>query len=134
MIKRTLFLYLIIAIGIVSCVTEHSREAFNMSLEKYNHLVRWRDFDSAMLFTSASVSEEFRERVIAARDSRITDYQIVDVRYDDKAREAFAVVNFSYYVLTSGILASVTDYQKWAYVDEGGVKAWRLKSPLPEFR
>jgi hypothetical protein len=120
--------------GLVSCVTSQSREAFDANLEKYNQLVRWRDFDRAVLFLSASVSGEFGERVKAARDARITDYQITDVKYDDKTGEASAAVTFSYYLLTSGLVTKVTDHQKWVYADEGGVKEWRLKSPLPEFR
>jgi hypothetical protein len=131
---RTLFLFILIATALVSCATAQSREAFDLSLDKYNQLVRWGDFDRAILFSSSSISGEFGERVRAARDAKITDYQITDVKYDEKALEASAVVTFSYYLLTSGLVTKVTDNQKWVYVDEGGVKAWRLKSLLPEFR
>ncbi len=131
---RTLLLLSLIAISLFSCATEHSREAFDMTLEKYNQLVRWRDFDGAAIFLSASVAGEFQERVKAAQNARITDYSIVDVQYDDKAREASAVVTFSYYLITSGLVTKVTDHQKWVYVNEGGAKGWRLKSPLPKFQ
>jgi hypothetical protein len=131
---RNLFLFLLIATGLVSCATAQSREALDMSLEKYNQFVRWRDFDNAILFSSSTISGEFGERVKAARDARITDYQIIDVKYDEKGLKASAVVTFSYYLNTSGVVTKVTDNQKWVYVDEGGVKAWRLKSLLPEFR
>lgn len=131
---RNLLFLLLIATSLVSCATAQSRDAFDMSLEKYNQLVRWGDLDRAALFSAASVSEEFRERAKAAGNIRITDYQVIDVKYDEKALEASAVVTFSYYVLTSGLVVKVTDNQKWAYIDEGGVKSWRLKSPLPQFR
>jgi hypothetical protein len=131
---RTFFLFLLIPICLVSCATAQSQQAFTLSFDKYNQLVRWGDFDRAVLFTSSSISEEFGKRVKAARDARITDYDIIDVKYDEKKLEASAVVNFSYYLSTSGHVTRVTDNQKWVYIDEGGVKAWRLKSLLPEFR
>jgi len=131
---RNLLLLLLIVISLVSCATTRSRDAFDMSLEKYNQLVRWGDLDRAALFSSASISEEFRARAKAAGNVKISDYQVIDVKYDEKTLEASAVVTFSYYVLTSGLVTKVTDNQKWVYIDEGGVKAWRLKSLLPEFR
>ncbi len=134
---RNALLLLPIIIGLVSCATFQSfqsRDAFDMSLEKYNQLVRWGDFDRAALFSTASISDEFRDRAKAAGNVRITDYQLIDVKYDEKKLEASAVVSYSYYVVTSGLVSKVTDNQKWVYVDEGGVKAWRLKSLLPRFR
>ena len=131
---RTLSLFLLIATCLISCATDQSQGAFTLSFDKYNQLVRWGDFDRAMIFTSSSISEEFGERVKAAKDARITDYNIVDVKYDEKKLEASAVVTFSYYLSTSGRVTKVTDKQKWAYIDEGGVKSWRLKSLLPQFR
>ena len=131
---RNLVLLSFIAISLVSCSLLSQDASFDVSLEKYNRLVRWGDFDSAALFSSASISEEFRERAKAARNVKIADYQVIDVKYDEKAQEASAVVTFSYYFPTSGLVNKATDIQKWAYIDEGGVKAWRLKSLLPEFR
>ncbi len=131
---RTLILYLLVATGLISCATAQTREALDSSLEKYNQLVRWGDFERAMIFSSGSVSQEFGERVKAARDVRITDFQIIDVKYDEKGQKASAVVIFNYYLSTSGKLTKVTDHQQWGYLDEGGVRAWRLTSLLPEFR
>jgi hypothetical protein len=131
---RNLLLLLFIAISLVSCASLQSRNDFDMSLDKYNRLVRWGDLDRAALFSAAPISEEFRERAKAAGNVKITDYQVMDVNYNEKALEASAVVTFSYYVLTSGLVTKTTDNQKWVYIEEGGVKAWRLKSLLPEFR
>jgi len=133
--KRIQLLSLLTAIVLTSCMTNRViRAEFDQSLEKYNELIRWQDADRAGIFSSASNAEEFRARAEAAKRSRVVDYQIVDVRYDEKTREASAVVVFSYYMSTSALVKKVTDNQKWAYTDEGGVKSWRLMSPLPEFR
>jgi hypothetical protein len=131
---RNLLFLLFIAISLVSCATAQLRDAFDISLDKYNQLVRWGEFDRAALFSAASITEEFRDRAKAAGNIRITDYQVIDVKYDEKKLEGSALVTFSYYVVTSGLVTKVTDNQKWVYIDEGGVKAWRLKSLLPQFR
>ncbi len=131
---RNLLLFVLVCTCLASCAAARSREAFDLSLDKYNQLVRWGDYAQAMIFSSSSVSKEYAERVKAAGDARIADYQIIYVKYDEKALEASVAVIFSYYLRTSGVVTKVTDNQKWVYVDEGGVKAWRLKSLLPEFR
>lgn len=132
---RTLLPFLLILVGLVSCASkETTREIFDMNLEKYNQLLRWQDFDRAALFSSASVYDKFAERARSAKNVRITDYQVLDVRYNEKTLEASAVVTFSYYLLTKSLLTNVTDNQKWAFTEEDGVKAWRLKSLPPEFR
>jgi hypothetical protein len=133
--KRIPLLSLLAAIVLTSCMTNRViRAEFDQSLEKYNELIRWQDADRAGIFSSASNAAEFRARAEAAKRARVVDYQIVDVRYDEKTREASAVVVFSYYMSTSALVKKVTDNQKWGYTDEGGVKSWRLMSPLPEFR
>ncbi len=129
-----LLLLSLITISLISCAGLGSRDEFDMSLEKYNQLVRWGDFDQAALFSSVSISREFRESAKTAGNVKIADYQIIDVKYDEKALKASVVVTFSYYFPTSGIVNKVTDNQQWVYLDEGGGKTWRLKSLLPDFR
>lgn len=133
--KRIAFLSSLAAIVLTSCMTDRViRAEFNQSLERYNELIRWQDVDRAVFFSSASISGESRTRAEMAKNARVVDYQIVDVRYDEKTKEASAMVVFSYYISTTALVKKVSDSQKWAYIDEGGVKSWRLTSPLPEFR
>ncbi len=133
--KRIALLSLLAAIVLTSCMTNRVvRAEFDQSLEKYNELIRWQDADHAVFFSSSSISGESRARAEAAKRARVIDYQIVDLRYDEKTKEASAMVVFSYYMSTSALVKKVTDNQKWVYTDEGGVKSWRLTSPLPEFR
>ena len=125
---------LLIAISLIACATVKPRVALDASFEKYNSLIRWGDLDRAALFASEAVAGEFRDRVKSSKNARIIDYQIIDLKYDEKTEEASAVVTFSYYRISSGLVTKVTDYQKWVYIDEGGGKAWKLRSLLPEFR
>jgi hypothetical protein len=132
-LRTPLFLF-VIAISLMACATVKSRAAFDEALERYNKLIRWGDLDRAAVYASPAVSQEFWDRVKASKDARVTDYQVVDVKYDEKTEKASAVVTFSYYRITSGLVRKVTDNQKWAYIGEGEGKGWKLMSLPPEFR
>lgn len=110
------------------------RDEFDKSLEAYNEMVRWQDFDRAQIFLVPSAAGEFRSRAEAATKAKMVDYTITGVSYDEKKGEASATVEFSYYHTASAMLKKVRDNQKWIYLKEGGNKGWRLNSPLPEFR
>ncbi len=131
---RSRFLILLAAFILAACSSGMMRAEFDKSLDKYNELVRWRELDKAALFASTDISGKFRARVEAAKDARVIDYQVVDVRYDEKKGEASATINYKYYSLATGLVHDMTDKQEWIYSTEGGAKGWRLKSLLPEFR
>ncbi len=131
---RFRLLILLAACVFAACSSGMIRAEFDKSLEKYNELVRWRELDKAASFALPAISGEFRARAEAAKGSRVIDYQVVDVRYDEKAREASTTVTYKYYSLATGLVHDMTDKQEWIYVGEGDAKGWRLKSLLPEFR
>jgi hypothetical protein len=131
---RLRFLLLFAACVLAACSSGMIRAEFDKSLEKYNELVRWRELDKAALFAAPGISGEFRARAEAAKSSRVIDYQVVDVSYDEKAQKATATVTYKYYSLATGLVHDMTDKQEWGYTPEGDSKGWRLKSLLPEFR
>jgi hypothetical protein len=132
--KRTAFLFLFAWLLLVACAGAQVRSAFDKTLEKYNELVRWNDIDRAILYASPSISAEFEKRAQGARKARIFDYQVIDVKYDEKTRQASAVVVYSYYTYATGEVNKVTDNQKWTYASRNGNESWQLQSLLPEFR
>lgn len=119
---------------LAACSAGLTRAEFDKSLERYNEFVRWRELEKAALFAAPSISGEFHARAEANKSSRVIDYQVIDVHYDEKAREALATVAYKYYSLATGLVHEMTDTQKWKYLEEGDAKGWRLMSPLPEFR
>jgi hypothetical protein len=135
-IVRTTFFVLLAVIALPACGISNrlSRVEFDKSLEQYNELIRWQDLDRAVFFSSPSIFKEFASRAEAAKKAKVTDYQIVDVQYDEKSKEASATVVYSYYMLTSLSLKKLTDNQKWVYTDAEGKKSWKLMSLLPEFK
>jgi hypothetical protein len=110
------------------------RPDFDKTYEAYNQLIRWHDMYRAAGFASSAVAERFMEWAEASKKVRITDYRVVNVRYDEKTLEAEVDTAFDYYRIDSPVVKSVTDRQKWTYRDESGVKQWRLQSPPPEFK
>jgi hypothetical protein len=132
--KRIAFLLLFASVVLTACAGAQVRSAFDKTLEKYNDLVRWNDLDRAILLASPSISAEFGKRAEEAKKARIFDYQIIDTKYDEKTRQASAVVVYSYYVYMTGEVKKVTDNQKWVYASRNGIEVWQLQSLLPEFR
>ena len=110
------------------------RPDFDKTYEGYNQLIRWHDMYRAAGFASSAVSREYTEWAEASKKVRVSDYRVVNVRYDEKALEAEVDTVFDYYRIDSPVVKSVTDRQKWAYRDESGVKQWRLQSLPPEFK
>jgi len=133
-IMRVIIVTSLAAIALSACSSDRTiRAEFNQSLEQYNESIRWQDLDKAGLFSSPSISEKFKARAEIAKKARITDYRILDVKYDEKAQKAVATVIFDYYMLTSATVKKVTDTQKWVYAGEGAAKSWKLLSLPPEF-
>jgi len=132
---RIVLLPAVLIVALVACAPTQSdvREELNQSITKYNDFVRWHKLDAAGVFSADAISEEFRTRAKAAKNVRVVDYRVVRMNYDMQTNEALVQVEIDYYTLTTNILKSLIDNQKWAYVTEDGVKQWKLMSILPEF-
>lgn len=127
--------FLLAALMLIGCAgLSQVRPQFEKSYEGYNELLRWHDFYRAGSFASSAVAERYIEWAEASKKVRISDYRVVNVRFDEKALEAEVDTVFDYYRIDSPTVKTVTDRQKWAYRDEHGVKQWRLQSPPPEFK
>jgi hypothetical protein len=132
--KHIAVILLFAVVLLTACAEFSTRSSFDKTLEKYNEMVRWHDLNKAALLASPSIYAEYVKRVEDAGQAKIFDYQVVDVQYDEKTREASAVVIYSYFTYTTGEVRKVTDNQKWAYTSGNSGEGWRLQSPLPEFR
>lgn len=131
---RTSLPCVLIAIALTACATQSAiRGELDESIKQYNYLLRWHKLDAASFFTSESLSEEFRDRVQAAKNMNIVDYRIKKVNYNEEKGEASVQVEIDYYTLSSNILKTLLDIQRWVYIEENGNKQWRLISLLPEF-
>jgi hypothetical protein len=98
----------------------------------YNELLRWHRFDEASLYSADTVSEKYRERLEMAKNVKVADVRIVNVALNEEKKEALVKIEIDYYTLSSPILRTVVDNQRWAYEGEEGKGEWRLMSLLPE--
>jgi len=125
---------MIILIALAACSTNMAiGETFQQSVDQYNKLLSEQEFDTARLFASETLAEEFRVRAKAAKNIKVIDYHIVKARYEESKGVAEVEVEIEYYSLSSYRAKTLIDVQKWAYVIDKGTSQWKLMSLLPEF-
>jgi len=131
---KTLFFSLLITVVLISCSTQMSIKAeFEKNFRSYNELVRWHQLEEASLFPADSISAGYRERLKAAKNVAVVDFRVMDIKYDEKKKEAEAKVEIDYYRHSTLSLKTIMDNQKWAYQEKEGKGYWRLMSLLPDF-
>ena len=131
---KTLFFSLLLTAVLVSCNTQRSIQAdFEKNFRNYNELVRWHQLDEASLFPADSIAAGYRERLKNAENVAVVDYRVMNIKYDDKKKEAEVKVEIDYYKRNILSLKTVIDNQKWAYQEKEGKGLWRLMSLLPDF-
>lgn len=131
---RILFLSLLIMSSLFSCATEKSeRKDFDKIFTDYNDMLRWHRFEDVRLFPDDTISEKYKKRLEMAKDVKVVDYRVINVTFDEKKKEAAIQVELDYYTLSSPILRTVVDDQKWVFTGEKDKRVWRLMSLLPEF-
>jgi len=108
-------------------------DSFTNTSKSYSNLLRWHEFDAAAAYVDAPLLEEYQKRIEAARGVSILDLRILDTKYDAENRTAQVLMQFDYNISPSLTVKTVTDLQKWRYLDEGEKKGWRLESLLPVF-
>jgi hypothetical protein len=129
---RNVLLASIIFFGIISC-SHNLHGEFEQGLNKYNTLLRWNEFETASLFAAQPLQEEFLARSKTS-NVRIYDYRIVNAKYDEQKSKASVEVEIDYYLLSTSRAKTLQDVEEWAYIEEKGIKSWRLMSPLPVFK
>ncbi len=137
---KTFHLLLISAVLLIlsSCQSmrdEKVAEEFTNTSRDYLNMVRWHELEKAPLsFIDDSLREDFQKRIDAAREVKIFDYRVRNLRCDVQKGEAGLSVDWDYYIPPSVKVKSVEDVQKWRYVGEKDKGLWMLKTLLPEFK
>ena len=131
---KTLLFSLLIATALASCITQRSIQAdFEKNFRNYNEMLRSHQFEEAGLFPAESISAEYWDRLKAAKNVAVVDYRVMDIKYDEKKKEAEAKVEIDYYKHSTLSLKTIIDNQKWAYQEKEGNGLWRLTSLPPYF-
>ena len=112
------------------------RKEFDKSSGEYGRMLRWQELERAAdTYVAASLRDEYRKRIVAARDVKVVDYRIKSVQCDPKGKKGEVTMELDYFASPSTTVKTVVDRQQWRYEDGAGEKkGWRLESLLPEFR
>ncbi len=131
---KTLFFSLLIAVVLASCSSQRSIKAdFDNNIRNYNEMLRWHQLEEASLFPADSIYAGYRERMKSAKNVAVVDYRVMDIKYDEKKKEAEVKVEIDYYRQSTLSLKTIIDDQKWTYQEKEGKGLWRLMSLLPDF-
>ncbi len=121
-----------------SCATmrlERVGEEFNNASKGYLRLVRWQELDnSALAFVDEPLRADFQKRITAAEQVKVVDYRLKGMECRPQQGEGEVRVEWDYYIPPSVKVKTVTDVQKWRYLDEKDRRGWVLTTLLPEFK
>ena len=131
---KAVFCMLCLAAVLCSCATYNVRGNLDETARAYGIAVRWKNFETAELFVTSSIRDQFEKRVKDARDVEVMDYQIIAVDYDEANRKATINAGITYITRSSNRVRKLIDKQVWSYGDPKGSKEWRLMTLLPEFK
>ena len=110
-------------------------EEFVTTSKGYVRMIRWHEFDKSTLFyVDDPLREEFQKRVSAIEQLKVVDYRIKNQECWPKKGKAEVTVEWDYYMPPSVTVKTVTDPQKWRYIDEENRTGWVLTTLLPEFK
>ena len=119
---------LLVAVA-VSCVAgcgaaQRDTEPLDEAVRLYNDGLRWQRFDEAASRLPASRRDDFLdERDQLHDDLRISDYEVIRVRYDGKQRRAKVQVKYTWYLESRGVVHETHAVQTW----HRGEEIWVLR-------
>ena len=120
-------LSLIVLLGL-SCSAspyESPTQKLQDAVTRYNHSVRWRNFEVAAQFVPQDKRDDYLAERADDQDAiKVLEYKLDEVRYlGDEERRAEVVVTFTYHQRFSNIVERATFLQDWRY---GIGRAWTI--------
>lgn len=110
-------------------------DEFASTSKGYAKLIRWNEFDKSTLFyVDEPLRKEFLKRIKAAEQVKLVDYRVKDMECWPKKGTAEVTVEWDYYVPPSVTVKTLTDSQKWRYVEDDDRRGWLLTTLLPVFK
>jgi hypothetical protein len=94
-------------------------EPLDQAVRVYNDGLRWQRFDDAASRLPSDRRDDFLdERDQLHDDLRISEYDVIRVRYDDKQRRAKVQVKYTWYLESRGVVHETHTVQTWHRGDE----------------
>ena len=131
-------LMLITVLAVSSCQSLRNArmtEEFDTISKGYVRMIRWQEFDKSTLFyVDEPLRESFLKKLSEIDRVKLVDYRIKNQECWPKKGTAEVTVEWDYYIPPSVKLKTVTDFQKWRYVEEENRRGWLLTTIMPEFK
>jgi hypothetical protein len=126
---------LALCLTLTACASQSSlTEELDRSVKAYNRMLRWHEFENAVMTYGDSEQREAslkRAEALKKQGISITDFRILSTRYVPDKKEGDVVAEFDYYILPSTRVKTVSHRQEWLYQKD--LKNWKLKNSLPAF-
>ena len=135
--KRVLTVLLsVVCLTLTACAVNQTAlsEGLDRSAKAYNRMIRWHEFESAvMTYAGPEHREESLKRATALikQGISITDFRILSTTYVPAAKSGDVMAEFDYFMLPSNRIKTISHRQQWLYQEES--KSWILKNGLPPF-
>ncbi len=120
------------ALAIVACssiATAARLEQLNRSVNAYNGMIRWGEYEKAAGFLDAGAPQATDMDALA--HIRVTSYELKGSAFSGDEKTAKILVEFEFYHDYSGRQRTYLDEQTWVY--KAASASWSLTSGLPAF-
>jgi len=115
--------------GCIALSPENKMRRLDNSIEKYSKLIRWGEYERAVVFLETTQQQAAYAEIKSYKDIRVTSYEMKQLKLAKDENSADAVVQFTYYNEFSGRERTILDNQHWEWHDDEG--NWRLRGNLP---
>jgi hypothetical protein len=127
-----IIIFMLLISGCGSITGYRKMEQLNETMQAYEQVIRWSEFDYAMIFLEPSEREANPPDESLYKRIRVTAYKIKKTALSDDEMQAVQVAEISYYKIDNVTLKSFSDHQLWEWDTKD--KRWYLKSGLPDFK
>lgn len=124
----------LLAIFVAACATTSAMDKTRgETLEQYESMIRWSEWDGAVNFIAPEYLEEHpisRLDLDRLRLFRVTAYNVRSTQIYDEGKTMTQVVEILLFHKSQAVERSITDQQLWRYDTEA--QRWWLYSGLPD--
>lgn len=115
---------MVAALGAGACTGSQRTPPLDEALRTYNDGVRWQRFTVAAAHVPAPRRDDFLDqRDQVGEDLRISEYEVIRVRYDRSGRLARVHVKFVWHLDSRGVVHTTHTVQSWQFQGKGWVLA-----------
>jgi len=133
LIRKSAVLIFLAVLTLAACTANPVEKSKSETLEQYETIIRWSQWDAAANFISFEYQAEHpitRLELDRLRLFRVTAYTLRASTVEDEGMTVRQTVEIKLFNTAQAVERSVIDEQEWRYNEE--LKRWMLHSGLPD--